>query len=306
LDYNQHAGIDLHIHTTASDGTFTPSEIVAHAVKLKLKAIAITDHDTLAGSGEALSSGIPAALEFLTGVEISAAPPPLYHQAGSFHLLGYSIRLDDAVLNRTLEKLQAARKNRNPAIIDRLNALGISISLDEVRALAGEAQLGRPHIAQLMVNKGVVSSIDEAFDQFLGADKPAYVDKYRVKCSHAIAAILEAGGIPVLAHPGLLEYESNQQLDELIGLVKQMGIQGIEVYYPEHTADQTVLFKELAQRHDLLMTGGTDFHGGIHPEIEMGSGKGNLHISYELYQKLIQHKKRTSNTEHPTSNVEVE
>ena len=306
MDYNQHAGIDLHIHTTASDGTFTPSEIVAHAVKLKLKAIAITDHDTLAGSGEALSSGIPAALEFLTGVEISAAPPPLYHQAGSFHLLGYSIRLDDAVLNRTLEKLQAARKNRNPAIIDRLNALGISISLDEVRALAGEAQLGRPHIAQLMVNKGVVSSIDEAFDQFLGADKPAYVDKYRVKCSHAIAAILEAGGIPVLAHPGLLEYESNQQLDELIGLVKQMGIQGIEVYYPEHTADQTVLFKELAQRHDLLMTGGTDFHGGIHPEIEMGSGKGNLHISYELYQKLIQHKKRTSNTEHPTSNVEVE
>ena len=306
MDYNQHAGIDLHIHTTASDGTFTPSEIVAHAVKLKLKAIAITDHDTLAGSGEALSSGIPAALEFLTGVEISAAPPPLYHQAGSFHLLGYSIRLDDAVLNRTLEKLQAARKNRNPAIIDRLNALGISISLDEVRALAGEAQLGRPHIAQLMVNKGVVSSIDEAFDQFLGADKPAYVDKYRVKCSHAIAAILEAGGIPVLAHPGLLEYESDQQLDELIGLVKQMGIQGIEVYYPEHTADQTVLFKELAQRHDLLMTGGTDFHGGIHPEIEMGSGKGNLHISYELYQKLIQHKKRTSNTENPTSNVEVE
>lgn len=306
MDYNQHAGIDLHIHTTASDGTFTPSEIVAHAVKLKLKAIAITDHDTLAGSGEALSSGIPAALEFLTGVEISAAPPPLYHQAGSFHLLGYSIRLDDAVLNRTLEKLQAARKNRNPAIIDRLNALGISISLDEVRALAGEAQLGRPHIAQLMVNKGVVSSIDEAFDQFLGADKPAYVDKYRVKCSHAITAILEAGGIPVLAHPGLLEYESDQQLDELIGLVKQMGIQGIEVYYPEHTADQTVLFKELAQRHDLLMTGGTDFHGGIHPEIEMGSGKGNLHISYELYQKLIQHKKRTSNTEHPTSNVEVE
>jgi hypothetical protein len=110
-------------------------------------------------------------------------------------------------------------------------------------------------------------------------------------------AILEAGGIPVLAHPGLLEYESDQQLDELIGLVKQMGIQGIEVYYPEHTADQTVLFKELAQRHDLLMTGGTDFHGGIHPEIEMGSGKGNLHISYELYQKLIQHKKRTSNVE---------
>ena len=299
MDYNQHAGIDLHIHSTASDGTLTPAEIVAHALKLGLKAIAITDHDTLAGSGEALNSGIPAALEFLTGVEISAAPPPLYHQAGSFHLLGYSIRLDDPMLNRTLEKLQAARKNRNPAIISRLNDLGISISLDEVREFAGEAQLGRPHIAQMMVSKGVVSSIDEAFDLFLGADKPAYVDKYRVKCSHAIDAILGAGGIPVLAHPGLLEYENDQQLDELVGHVKQTGIQGIEVYYPEHTADQTALIKELAKRHDLMITGGTDFHGGIHPEIEMGSGKGDLFVSYELYQKLVQYKK-----EHRTSNIE--
>jgi len=291
LDYNQHVGIDLHIHTTASDGTFTPSEIVADAIKLKLKAIAITDHDTLAGSSEALNNGIPAALEFLTGVEISAAPPPIYPQAGSFHLLGYSIRLDDSELNQTLEKLQLARKNRNPAIIKRLNELGISINLEEVREEAGDAQLGRPHIAQMMIKKGVVSSIDEAFDQFLGTDKPAYVDKYRVKCSKAINAILGAGGIPVLAHPGLLEYESDQQLDELVGQLKRMGIQGVEVYYPRHTADQTRLFSDLAQRHDLLMTGGTDFHGSIHPDIEMGSGEGNLSVSYELYQKLIRHAK---------------
>jgi len=291
LDYNQHVGIDLHIHTTASDGTFTPSEIVAHAIKLKLKAIAITDHDTLAGSSEALDLGIPAALEFLTGVEISAAPPPLYHQAGSFHLLGYSIHLDDPELNHILEVLQLARKNRNPAIIKRLNELGISISLDEVREEAGDVQLGRPHIAQIMIKKGVVSSIDEAFDQFLGPDKPAYVDKYRVQCSKAIGAILGAGGIPVLAHPGLLEYESENQFDDLISQLKQMGIQGVEVYYPEHTADQTRLFAELAQRHELLLTGGTDFHGSIHPDIEMGSGKGNLSISYELYEKLINYKK---------------
>ena len=291
MDYNQHVGIDLHIHTTASDGTFTPSEIIALAIKLKLKAIAITDHDTLAGSSEALNSGIPAALEFLTGVEISAAPPPFYRQAGSFHLLGYAIHLDDPELNQTLEKLQLARKNRNPAILKRLNELGISISLEEVREEAGDVQLGRPHIAQMMIRKGVVSSIDEAFDQFLGTDKPAYVDKYRVQCSKAINAILGAGGIPVLAHPSLLEYESENQLDDLIGQLKQMGIQGVEVYYPRHTADQTHLFAELAQRHDLLMTGGTDFHGSIHPDIEMGSGKGNLSVSYELYQKLIRHAK---------------
>ena len=253
MDYSQHVGVDLHIHTTASDGTLTPSEIVAHAIKLKLNAIAITDHDTLAGSRDALSSGIPAPLEFLTGVEISAAPPPIYHHTGSFHLLGYSIRLDDSKLHQTLEKLQVARKNRNPAIINRLNELGISISLDEVRELAGEAQLGRPHIAQMMISTGVVASIDEAFDQFLGADKPAYVDKYRVNCSHAIDAILGAGGIPVLAHPGLLECETDKQFDALIGQLKRMGIQGVEVYYPEHTADQTRLFAELAQRHDCLL-----------------------------------------------------
>ena len=291
MDCNQHAGIDLHIHTTASDGTFTPAQVVAHALKLNLKAIAITDHDTLAGSSEALNSGISTGLDFLTGVEISAAPPPFYHQAGSFHLLGYGISLDDLKLNQTLESLQASRKNRNPAIVARLNELGIDISLEEVYEEAGDVQLGRPHIAQTLVRKGVVSSMDEAFDHFLKTGKPAYVDKFRIECSKAIEAILGAGGIPVLAHPGLLEYESDDQLNALIGQLKQMGIRGIEVFYSEHTADQIHLFTELARRHELLITGGTDFHGSMHPDIKMGSGKGNLFIAYELYEQLIQFKK---------------
>jgi predicted metal-dependent phosphoesterase TrpH len=278
--------IDLHIHTTASDGTYTPAEVILRAQKLKLKAIAITDHDTVAGSSEALNSGIPPALDFLTGVEISAAPPPSYPHSGSFHLLGYSVRLNNTELNQTLEKLQKARKNRNPAIIDRLKKLDIQLTLDEVRQEVGEAQLGRPHIARMMVKKGVVASIDEAFDKFLGVDKPAYVDKYRVRCSKAIDVILGSGGIPVLAHPGLLDYENEEQLDDLIGQLKKMGIKGIEVYYSEHNPDQTRLFAELARRHNLLMTGGTDFHGAIHPEIEMGSGKGDLFVPYELYLKL--------------------
>ncbi len=289
MDYSRHVSIDLHIHTTASDGTFTPSEVISHAHRLKLKAIAITDHDTVTGSGVALNGGIPPSLGFLTGVEISAAPPPFYPGPGSFHLLGYSIRLNDSKLNQTLERLQQARKNRNPAIINRLGELGISLSLEEVRREAGEAQLGRPHIAQLMVKKGIVASIDEAFDRFLGADKPAYVDKYRVACFKAIEVIRGAGGIPILAHPGLLDYKNDNQLDELLGKLKQMGIQGVEVYYSLHTPEQTCLFAELTRRHDLLMTGGTDFHGAIHPDIEMGSGKGNLFIPYELYEKLIRH-----------------
>jgi len=194
LDFSRHESIDLHIHTTASDGTFTPEQVISHAHQLKLKAIAITDHDTVAGSKEALRNGIPPSLGFLTGVEISSTPPPFYPASGSFHLLGYSIRLDDPKLNQTLEKLQQARKNRNPAIITRLNELGISITLDEVRKEAGEGQLGRPHIAQLMVKKRVVASIDAAFDQFLGTGKPAYVDKQRIECFKAIEIILAAGG----------------------------------------------------------------------------------------------------------------
>ena len=289
MEFSRHVSIDLHIHTTASDGTFTPAQVVSHAHRLKLKAIAITDHDTVAGSKEALLSGIPPSLEFLTGVEISATPPSFYPGSGSFHLLGYSIRLDDPQLNRTLEKLQQARKNRNPAIINRLNELGISITLDEVRREAGEGQLGRPHIAQFMVKKRAVASIDEAFDRFLGTGKPAYVDKQRVECFKAIEIILAAGGVPVLAHPGLLDYKTDNQLDELIGELKKAGIQGVEVYYSGHTPDQTRLYAALAQRHDLLMTGGSDFHGAIQPDIEMGSGHGDLIVPYELFEKLIQH-----------------
>jgi len=287
LDYRKHGGIDLHIHTTASDGTLTPSEVISQSLKLKLKAIAITDHDTLAGSKAALQAGIPSPLNFLTGVEISAAPPRFYDGSGSFHLLGYSIRLDDPALNHALEKLQQARKNRNPAIIKRLNDLGIPLTLDEVRQESGDGQLGRPHIAKLLVKKGFAGSMNQAFDRYLGADGPAYVDKFRIECRQAIALISGAGGIPVLAHPGLLKCKTRGQFDDLIAGLKKMGILGVEVFYPEHTPEQTHLFAELAQCHNLKLTGGTDFHGTIHPEVKIGSGKGDLFVPYELYEKLI-------------------
>nr|MCU0585693.1 PHP domain-containing protein [Desulfobacterales bacterium] len=176
MEYKPDTPIDLHIHSTASDGTFTPTEILAMAVRAGLGAIAITDHDSIAGSREALLEGVPPGLGFLTGVEISAEPPPSYPGSGSIHILGYAIRLDDPELNRALEKLQEARKNRNPEIIRNLKRLGIPISLEEVVREAGEGQPGRPHIAALLVKKGVVGSIDEAFDRYLGNGKPGYVD----------------------------------------------------------------------------------------------------------------------------------
>ena len=286
MEYSRPAKIDLHIHTTASDGTLSPADVVARAVKLGLKAIAITDHDTVAGSKAALQAGIPAALEFLTGVEISAAPPSFYPGPGSFHLLGYAVDLENPILNQTLEKLQQARKNRNPEILKRLEKLGFFLTQDEIHRQVGTGQLGRPHIAQLLVKKQVVSSIDEAFEKLLGNGKPAYVDKYRVPCGRTIETIHKAGGIAVLAHPGLLNVKDSE-MEPLFEKLKKMGLQGVEVYYPEHTADQTRLFAELAQHHGLMLTGGSDFHGTIQPEIEMGSGKGDLCVPYELYEKLI-------------------
>ena len=286
MDCNHHLGIDLHIHSTASDGSFTPAELLDHAQKLNLAAIAITDHDSIDGSREALRIGIPPSFDFLTGVEISAAHPPFFPGSGSFHILGYNIHLDNRDLNQALSKLQDARKNRNPSILKLLNKLGFQISLDEVNQEAGEGQLGRPHIAYAMVKKGFVASIDEAFDKYLGTRGPAYVDKYRIECEEAIHIIRAAGGVPVLAHPALLNIENDQKLDALLHNLIKIGLAGIEVYYPGHSPQQIRQYTELARKYGLLMTGGTDFHGTITPQIKMGSGKGSLFIPYSLYEKL--------------------
>jgi len=287
LDSKQHVGIDLHIHSTASDGTLSPPEILSLALKHRLGAIAITDHDTIDGSQEALRFGIPAEIKFLTGVEISATPPSSFHCPGSFHILGYAVRPDDPVLNQTLVQLQEARKNRNPRIIERLNALGINISLDDVRREVGDGQLGRPHIARLMIKQGYARTIDEAFDNYLGKGKPAYVDKFRLSSSQAIALIRDAGGTPVLAHPFLLEAESDAALENLVITLKEMGLLGIEVYYPSHSRDHIAEYTRLAKRHRLFMTGGTDFHGKLKPEIQIGSGQGDFFVSYTLYEALV-------------------
>jgi predicted metal-dependent phosphoesterase TrpH len=279
--------IDLHIHSTASDGTLTPAEIISLAKDLNLGAIAITDHDTLDGSKDALSFGIPPSVKFLTGVEISAEPPPSFYCAGSFHILGYAVDIDHPALNHKLSMLRDSRKNRNPQILKLLSRFGIEIEFDEVRKLAGDSQLGRPHIAQLMVDKGYVRSIDSAFDEYLGNGKPAYVDRFRFECEETIKAILNAGGIPVLAHPLLLGIKENDVIEDLIAVLTDMGLRGIEAYYPEHTKNLIAYYSRLARHFNLLITGGTDFHGGIKPDIQMGVGNGDFFVPFELYEKLI-------------------
>ncbi|MBC2717482.1 MAG: PHP domain-containing protein [Desulfobacteraceae bacterium] len=280
--------IDLHIHSTASDGSLDPLEILTIAKKAGLKAIALTDHDSVEGSKKILAHRhLLGPVKFLTGVEISAASPDFFSVSGSFHILGYGFDVDHPELNQTLLQQQNARKNRNPGIIARLNELGFDMSLDEVISESEEkAQIGRPHIARVMVKKGFARSIDDAFDTYIGKGKPAYIDKPRVDTVQAIKLILLAGGIPILAHPGLLDVVDFDAYEYLLSELVPMGLKGVEVYYPNHSVEETDYFAELAEKFDLLVTGGSDFHGAINPEIQLGTGKGDLCVPYVIFERL--------------------
>lgn len=288
MDCDPETRVDLHIHSTASDGTLTPWEILTEARNRRLGAISITDHDTLDGNQEALRIGIPDALNFITGVEISCESPPFFPCAGSMHVLGYGIDVRDAAMLEALSSLQTSRKDRNPKILQRLNALGIRITEAELATEAGNGQIGRPHIGAALVRKGVVGSIDEAFDRFLGNGRPAYVDKYRIPCASAIRLIRDAGGVAVLAHPGLLRSTNGALLETVMADFVHMGLCGIEVHYPEHTTADTARFSAIADRHRLLVTGGTDFHGAIKPGLRMGDAGGDFHVPFHLYDALRQ------------------
>lgn len=286
MGYERPPGIDLHIHSNASDGTLSPREILTLAGRLGLAAISITDHDTVAGCRQAMALPTPAGLQFLTGIEISSQPPEGFGLAGSLHILGYGIDPSDPHLIRAISALQEARQRRLPKMIDRLNHLGFNISEEEVRAVVGRGQPGRPHLARAMMKRDVVNSIDEAFDRYLGNGRPAYVQKYRLPYRQAIETILRTGGIAVLAHPGLIELPAEADLKSLLQRLKRAGLGGIEAYYPQHSAGATARYRRLAQGLDLLITGGTDFHGEVTPDIQLGSANGGFSVPYEIYQAL--------------------
>jgi len=295
LAFDPSTGIDLHLHSTASDGTLTPAEIIKEAVRIGLKAIAITDHDTLAGSSAAFSSGIPPSLQFLSGVEISAAAPEGFQVKGSVHILGYGIAFDNPKLNAILEVLKHSRESRNPKIIKRLNALGMRLNDEELMAIVGDGMAGRPHIAQLMIKKGIVASVDEAFDRYLGKNKPAYVGKYRVPMKETIEAIKDAGGVAVLAHPFLYGLNDSTTFEAFLDTLTSMGLKGIEAIYPDHDQEIADWYCNLARTHNLLISGGTDFHGNVTPHLKMGSGIGDFHVPYNYFEKLIKAISRDSN-----------
>ncbi len=280
--------VDLHVHSTASDGSLSPRELVAEAKAQGLRAIALTDHDTTEGLDEALAAGAALGLEIIPGIEISAD-----HQPGSMHILGLFIDHDYPPLAEQLQVLKQARADRNPQIIAKLQKLGLAITMDEVRAVAGGGQVGRPHIAQVLLQKGYIASFQEAFEKYIGNHGPAYVNKFRFSPREAIAMIAAAGGIASLAHPFTLEYSSTGHLKMILQQLRDWGLTALEVYYPEHSPDRQAIYKNLAQELGLLLTGGSDYHGVIKPEVKLGLVGPDQHISYELVEKLKEKVVRT-------------
>ncbi|MGB4504065.1 MAG: PHP domain-containing protein [Syntrophaceticus sp.] len=241
---------DLHIHSTASDGTLTPEEIVNLALKKELSVISITDHDTIDGIDRALEAARGTSLEVIPGIEINTD-----WEDTEIHILGYYLEYNSQFLQNTLFKIRQARERRAKLMIDKLAEHGVSLTYEQVKSIAGEATICRPHIAQAMIEGGYVASIKDAFEKYLLRGKPGYVPREKLDPFSAIAIIERANGVPVLAHPGLSER------DDLIPAFAKKGLLGIEVYYPFHTPDMVDQYKWFCRKYGLVMTGGTDYHG---------------------------------------------
>jgi len=242
---------DLHIHTTASDGRLEPKEIVALAISVGLDVIAITDHDTIDGVVPALAAAQNSgSITVIPGVEINTDVA-----RGEVHVLGYFIDYTDAGLTATLQKLRDSRRERAQKMIAKLADLGKKIEWQRVNELAQGGTIGRPHISQALFEKGYVSSEKEAFDKYIGHNKPAYVERYKLLPADVVKLILEARGLPVLAHPADID-----GLDELMPKLKAVGLIGLEVYYRDYSSDTIERLAKIAKQYDLIPTGGTDYH----------------------------------------------
>jgi len=274
--------IDLHTHSTASDGKLTPSELMRHAKAIGIEVIALTDHDTLSGLAEAADEAARLGIEFIPGVEISAEYNP-----GTLHMLGYFIDPSDTELEETLSWLRGGRDERNHIILAKLAELGCPLEWDEVAALAGGESMGRPHIATAMVNRGYVATFKDAFDRYLGKGAAAYTDRPKMTPEIAIERIRSAGGLSVLAHPQTLSL-TEEDLAELVARLSAMGLGGIEVYYYSHSEEETRLYRSLADKFGLAIAGGTDFHGPGMVETSLGVGRGNMNIPKSVADTLRQ------------------
>jgi len=263
-------GIDLHTHSTASDGTDTPGALIAKAASLGLSTIALTDHDTISGVSEADAAAKEHSIELIPGVELSIEDGDIRR----FHLLSYFFDVNNPALTSTLEGVRRWRSDRNALMLERAQAEGIDLTFEEVLDEAGEGAtvIGRPHFAAALVKKGLASSINDAFDKYLKTDRPLHVAKPSLTLKAAAELLHAAGGITILAHPGLIRWAQPAELAVYIKDLKNAGLlDGIECYYFRYDDAQTEFFLGLAHENSLLVSGGSDYHGGNKPDVPLGS-----------------------------------
>ncbi len=277
--------IDLHSHTNESDGTFTPLELVDLAAKVGLDALAISDHDTFAGFDQALPAAQSRGLDLVRGIELSTRVPG--SKVRAVHLLGYFLHQPPSEAFREwLGELIAGRRDRNRRLIASLHEQGIDIDLAEVERL-GRTLTGRPHFARLLIQKGYVRSFDEAFRRYLGESAPSYVERFAPFVEAAIQRVIDAGGLPVLAHPIRLGFRDPKLEENFIRDLRDAGLRGIEVFHSDHSPDDMQRYAGLARKYDLAVSGGSDFHGEVKPQISLGTGlRGNLDIPKSVLDGL--------------------
>lgn len=276
--------IDLHTHSTASDGTLSPAELVTQAKAMGLRALALTDHDTIQGLPEACATGIALDFEVIGGCELSVS-----FARGSMHLLGLWLPRQPQALQSSLDHLNQMREIRNKAIIENLRQHNVPVTYAELQDLAAGATIGRPHIAQLLVHKNRARDIRDAFATWLQPGTKGYVPKEKLAPRTAIDLLKAEGATVILAHPCTLHLDKTELHSELQKL-KSWGLDGIEVHYSMHSQAQTNTYAELCRQLDLLQSAGSDFHGANKPNIALGRGKGGLRPSYRLVELMKEHR----------------
>jgi 3',5'-nucleoside bisphosphate phosphatase len=272
--------IDLHTHTTESDGTYTPAQLIAEAAELRLEALGITDHDTLAGYDAAVPLAREAGLDLVCGIELSTKL-----RGRSVHLLGYFLQAPPSPAFRDwLEEQKQSRRDRNRRLAAKLRSMGFDVSLEEVER-RGKSLAGRPHFAQVMVEKGYVSDTKQAFDDYLDESAKAYVDRKEPTFAEGIEMIRTGGGLTSLPHPVRVP-RNGERFEDLISEIVDAGLEALEVYHSDHEPKDERLFQSQADRYGLKITGGSDFHGALKPHILLGKGSGNLNVPKTVLDNL--------------------
>ena len=267
---------DLHVHSTMSDGLLSPEEIVDWGIRKGLKALAITDHDSISGIQPAVKYSKDKNIEVISGIEFSTE-----FENSEVHMLGYFMNLDDISLNNLLEKLRNCRADRAVTMVNKLRSMGYEITIDDVKAECSTARsIGRPHVARALVRKGYCEDIHDAFSKFLVRGKPAFVERFKISPFQAVEAITASGGAASIAHPGLI---ANINVENLIKRLRDWGLSGIEVYHSKHTIEDNILYSRIAKDLNLIPTGGSDCHGEL---VDGEPAIGSVVVPYENILKL--------------------